>query len=393
MLPATEHSAANTEPTRGWSRLDSIDLLRGIAILFVLLNHVNVRLAIAKVPYTEGLPKALTGFFIWNGQRGVRIFFVVSGYLITSTALRRWSEPARVRLRDFYTLRLARIAPLLVALVSVLGILHYAGVADYVIKTKAVTYPRALLAALTFHINWLEASHGYLPGSWDILWSLSVEEVFYLFFPLLCILTRSRRILAMELSVFVILGPFGRSVFSGGNELWSDYSWLSGMDAIALGCLTALICNRRQFPAPALRVAGISGWAILIFTLGFARFAYQSGLGPLGLDMSLLAIGTCFVITALTGLNWQAPSILHPLLTLGRLSYEVYMTHMFMVFLCFHAFLNAGKPMWAVPLFFVTAILLARLLGGLVSRRFSEPANHWLRGRLLTRRYNEVSLQ
>jgi uncharacterized membrane protein len=45
--------------SRGWTRLDGVDLLRGLAIFFVLMNHVNMRLFLAKVPYTHGLPKQL----------------------------------------------------------------------------------------------------------------------------------------------------------------------------------------------------------------------------------------------------------------------------------------------------------------------------------------------
>ena len=52
---------------------------------------------------------------------------------------------------------------------------------------KAVGLPRALFSALTFHLNWLEAKTGYLPANWDVMWSLSVEEMFYLFFPLVCL--------------------------------------------------------------------------------------------------------------------------------------------------------------------------------------------------------------
>ena len=61
---------------------------------------------------------------------------------------------------------------------------------------------RALLAALTFHIGYLEATRGYLPGGWDILWSLSVEEMFYLAFPLVARLLRKRWLLISLLLVF-----------------------------------------------------------------------------------------------------------------------------------------------------------------------------------------------
>ena len=74
---------------------------------------------------------------------------------------------------------------------------------------------RALLAALTFHINVLEARTWYLPGIGISLWSLSVEEMFYLFFPIACFLFASNRVfgrgklLIATLITFVVLGPPG----------------------------------------------------------------------------------------------------------------------------------------------------------------------------------------
>ena len=102
---------------RRWPRLDGVDLLRGLAILFVLLNHVNMRLVIAHIPYWTGLPRSLLSVIVDNGQRGVQMFFAISGFLITSTSIRRWGDLSRVRVLDFYRIRFARIAPLLLLLI------------------------------------------------------------------------------------------------------------------------------------------------------------------------------------------------------------------------------------------------------------------------------------
>ena len=234
---------------RGGQRLDGVDLLRGLAIFFVLMNHVNMRLLIAKVAYTDGLPDQVVSSLVWNGQRGVQIFFAVSGFLITSTSLRRWGSLPRVSLGGFYVMRFARIAPLLLLLLSVLSVLHFAGLQHFVVSAKTGGLGRALFAALTFHVNVLEARRGYLPGNWDILWSLSVEEMFYLFFPLVArVFGRGKLFIALLLG-FVVVGPFARTVFTLGNEVWKEYSYLGGMDAIALGCLTALLVKRFQFSA------------------------------------------------------------------------------------------------------------------------------------------------
>src|SRR5882724_9972440 len=126
----------STTPEHAWKRLDGVDILRGLAIFFVLMNHVNMRLWGAKIPYTKGLPHQLVSSLVWNGQFGVQIFFVVSGFLITSTTLRRWGSPSSVNVRDFYLLRFARIAPLLLLLLAVLSGLHLAHVNNFVVSHK-----------------------------------------------------------------------------------------------------------------------------------------------------------------------------------------------------------------------------------------------------------------
>jgi peptidoglycan/LPS O-acetylase OafA/YrhL len=368
-----------TNPARSWTRLDGVDLLRALAIFFVLMNHVNMRLLISKVPYTAGLPHQLVNSLVWNGQYGVQVFFAVSGFLITSTTFRRWGSLSNVSARDFYKLRFARIAPLLLLLLTVLSILHLAHFNDFVIPATRASLPRALIAALTFHVNLLEARHGYLPGNWDILWSLSVEEMFYLFFPLVCLLFGRGKLLIAFLLMFVVLGPFGRTVLAHGNPVWEEYSYLGGMDAIALGCLTAIFLVGRTLSRSILLITGIAGIAFLIFILGFSVHAYQWGFGRTGLDMTIVGLGTCMLIAVAAQTRWRSPRVFAPVLALGRRSYEIYLTHMFIVFGCLHLFLRAGKPMWTVPIYFVSVVLFAGLLGEIVARFYSEPMNRRLR--------------
>jgi peptidoglycan/LPS O-acetylase OafA/YrhL len=87
-------------------RIDGVDLLRGLAIFFVLMNHVNMRLLMRTCLTQNGLPPQLVSSLLWNGQPGVRIFFVISVFLITATTLRRWGALFRVSLRGFYLMRL-----------------------------------------------------------------------------------------------------------------------------------------------------------------------------------------------------------------------------------------------------------------------------------------------
>ena len=374
-------AASANAGSRSWSRLDGVDLLRGLAIFLVLIHHVNIRLVLAKVPFTQGMPRWLVDALFWNGQFGVQMFFAISGFLIASIALRRWGSLGGVNVRDFYLLRFARIAPLLLVLLAVLSALHFAQVPNYIVQPNTGGLGRALFAALTFHLNLLEGWRGYLPGSWDVLWSLSVEEMFYLFFPLLARLFGRGKIFIAILGAFVILGPLGRRILTEGNPIWREKSYLGGMDAIALGCLAALLASQTRFSRRTLRIFGWCGGALIVLILGVGPIRALRGFDRLGLEESILAIGTCLAMIAAAQTRWVAPRALQPLLNLGQRSYEVYLTHMFVVFACFGIFLRLGKPMWAVPVFFVTTVILAALLGEFVARLYSEPANRWLRAR------------
>jgi peptidoglycan/LPS O-acetylase OafA/YrhL len=374
-------TAATADPDiQVTSRLDGVDLLRAAAIFFVLMNHVNMRLFLAKIPYTDGLPGQLVASLVWSGQYGVQIFFAVSGFLITSTSLRRWRSLPDIRIREFYLLRFARIAPLLLLLLAVLSSLHLAGLRHFVVSADTGGLGRALLAALTFHINVLEARRDYLPANWDVLWSLSVEEAFYLGFPLFCALLGRGRWLIGALLVFVALGPPGRTVFAHGNEVWQEYSYFGGMDAIALGCLTALV-RPRLTHVGATRLCGTLGAVLLAFTIGGSALAHVWGLARSGLDMTLVALGTCLLLIAAARTPWRSPRLLAPLLGLGQHSYEIYLTHMFVVFALFDAYLATDKPAHSTPLLFVGVIVLAAILGSAVARFYSEPMNRWLRRR------------
>ena len=379
--PDPTPALVSTHPSHGWARLDGVDTLRGLAIFFVLMNHVNMRLFLAKIPYPQALPSQLVSSLMWNGQYGVQIFFAVSGFLITSTSIRRWGSLSQVGARDFYVLRFARIAPLLVLLLAVLCAFHAAGVQNFVVSEKSGGLGRALLAALTFHVNVLEARRGYLPANWDILWSLSVEEMFYLFFPLICRLLGGGKGLVALLLIFVALGPLGRTWLAHGNEVWQEYSYLGGMDAIALGCLTALLSSRSKIARNVIWGLAGFGAVLILFSLGFSETAEAWGLARSGLDMTILSVGACMVMAAAAQTRWKSPRALFPLITLGRRSYEVYLTHMFVVFALFGLFKSARLSLGALPVLFIGVILASGLLGELAARIYSEPMNRWIRRR------------
>jgi peptidoglycan/LPS O-acetylase OafA/YrhL len=105
------------------------------------------------------------------------------------------------------------------------------------------------------------------------------------------------------------------------------------------------------------------------------------GLDRSGLDMTILAIGTCMVIAASSQTKWKRPRIFKPLCVLGRRSYEVYLTHMFIVYGLFNLFVSLGKPILGVPILFIGVIFIAGVFGDIVARFNSDPLNKLLRKR------------
>lgn len=372
-------------------RLDGIDILRGLSIVAVILLHIWIRFAGVHVRLGRDWPLYTRHFLFQNGGNGVTAFFAVSGFLITLTSIRRFGSLREIRPRAFYRIRFARIMPLLLLMLAVLSVLHLLHVEGYVINHRFFTLPRALLAALTFHLNWLEASrNAWLPACWTVLWSLSIEEMFYLFFPLISLALfrfgpSGRWIwFALALTLFA-LGPFARVVWAK-NDLQAENSYLAGMASIALGCFTAYIVerlSRRELRTAWLRVVEIAGWAGILLIAVWPRGAAMRLLGKSGTDDALLALSVCLVMTAVTlrrkrGSRWSAP-----LRWFGRHSYELYLSHEFIVLagIAIYARLYPHHASRGVIAAFIIGMLLATApLAWMLTRWFTEPANRWLRG-------------
>jgi peptidoglycan/LPS O-acetylase OafA/YrhL len=364
------------------NRVEGIDVLRGICIIAVVLHHINLRIPFKDSLLGKHLSREILNVLFWSGYYGVRVFFVISGFLIASWSLKRWGKLSNLSLRSFYLMRFARIMPCLIALLLLLSGLHLAGVQGFVVRHTSL--PRALLAALTFHVNWLEASVGYLNAPWDPLWSLSVEEMFYVFFPLLCVFTRKQIFLAPILIAFIVAGPFARVLIQ--NNIWVDYSYLSCMDGIAFGCLAAMFSARFKFSARAALGWELAGALLFLFIFVFRRLAAHIGLYKAGLDVTVLNLGVALLIIGLQqrfeqGINparwWSAI-----LRWFGRNSYEVYLTHMLVVWPAITIFRSTTQPIDRAPIWFLGIAALTGILGWLVAQFYPEPLNGALRSKL-----------
>lgn len=381
-------------------RVPGIDLLRGLCIVAVVVHHINLRIHFRDSSLGQLIGPAANRVLFWNGYYGVRVFFVISGFLITSWSLKRWVKLSQLNLRQFYRMRFARIMPCLAGLLLVLILLDRLGVPRFVVNTQHTSLLRASIAALGFHVNWLEAKTGYLPASWDVLWSLSVEEIFYILFPLLCILLRKQALLIGTLLCFVLVGPFAR--VHTQNELWSDYGYLSCMDGIAFGCLAAMIAARKRFSDKANLAFRASGALLCLLITVFRGTAARLAFYKAGLDVTLLEIGSALLLIALQqnaesqpnsdqaqtdfGMKGVSEALYRStdfLRWFGRNSYEVYLTHMFAVWPMVGLFFYFHQSIHRAPLWFLATLALAGGLGYLVARFYSEPLNQRLRTGLL----------
>lgn len=362
-------------------RNSGIDLLRGIAIVLVIIHHVALRIPLAQTGLVTIFPLRLVKALSRNGQSAVTIFFVISGFLITSHALKRWGTLSQLDWQSFYRRRAARILPCLVVLVGVLSLLDLAQVPDYTINHDNQSLPRAILAAFGMHLNWYEGQTGYLTGGWDVLWSLSIEEAFYIGFPLFCLITAHfTHVRAFMFFCLALSMPLSLTALTHASEIWQSKAYLPGMSAIAMGVCSALLSHHVSISRQTrLRASiGVIGAIIFCSYLIYVPF-FRSTLGN-GAPLAL-TIATAFLLIAF-GWGWLADYTTRGtgwLRSFGVMSYEIYLSHMFVVFSLMALFHRSGEDMRTGWLWVVPALGFSWLLGYGIEYFLSRPADRWLR--------------
>ena len=353
-----------------------IDSLRGLAIVLVIVHHLALpfRLPLGPSLLHGWVPKRLINAISFNGYEAVFIFFVISGFLITRRIIAVDGALAQVRLRRFYLARAWRIAPLLLAVLAALALFAGLGVPGFAPDPDHQSIAGLLGSALSLTFNWYEGRTGWAPAGWDVLWSLSIEEAFYVGFPLLCLWVPRRLLVGVLLVWAVCLGPL-RELVPATDEIWREKAYLPGMAAIAWGVLAALASTRWRCGPGTARLLMLAGGLGIFLALGWDRLLHQLFRGA---SLYLLCVGACCMLVGFAAAPPQPRAGLRWLARMGALSYELYLSHMFVVLAVVAAYRALlGKEQAWTFLVYVPVLVLCFGLALVLNRVVARVTRRW----------------
>jgi peptidoglycan/LPS O-acetylase OafA/YrhL len=322
-LPVAGESAISDAASLARRYHPQLDGLRAIAVLIVVTHHAVLPLA----PF---------------GYVGVDIFFVLSGYLITSILLDEYRRRGSVRLGRFYLRRFIRLYPALIvcaALVAIPGVLL--GSSGW-LHVKSTVFALLYLTPITRTIDPNSA------GVWSHTWSLGIEEMFYLVWPLM-LLVFLRRGLSLR-TILIVTAAIGMVlvtayvVFDGGPA-----RLFLRAGGIFIGCALAVAL---AFLKP--RIPQVLGWVALayILTLTVAGQWFFPGQAVPGVILATVVL----ISVMIDGRNSRGLTrvLSTPVLVyLGKISYEIYLWHFVILSLGMWAYGREATMMdvawWAVP--------------------------------------------
>jgi len=297
------------------TRIGGLDFLRALAVTMVIVGHALE----GQVQGAEDL-----------GGLGVKIFFVLSGFLITRLLLDEYASHGRIDFFGFYRRRVARLMPVFyLYLAFAVALTLHAG--------REV--PWGAVASSVFYVtNYYQAFTGAATNIVSHCWSLAVEEQFYLLWPMLVVvLLRRRTSLAKTLAAIVAGVWCWRWFLLGSGWLSVDYLYRAldtRADDLAIGCLAAVLVRStrwRERLAAVIRLPGIA-WMLLaalgvLVTFGTATPAMKYGVSFV-IESPIIALVMLMTVLVSRQRGWMATLVNHSLLVhIGQISYCMYLFH------------------------------------------------------------------
>ena len=295
-------------------------------------------------------------FSVWTfplGWMSMMTFYALSGFLITGILLNARGQPLNHALKVFYARRILRIFPLYYAVVVaglLLGMPRFTDNAPYL---------------LTYTFNVWEFSHQHWLGAVSHLWTLSVEEQFYLVWPFLVLLLPERRLLPGLIAVFATAPVFRIAMYTLEPDLvMVGLLAPSCLDALGIGAIFALLKHRSDPRAETL--APLALWAGLALFIGCTALEdlanAPKAIGRISVTGSALLAGW---LVWRTSQGWSGPLgtwLETPTMRyLGKISYGLYIFHNLSPILT-RRLIGHDAPVWqAVPLDAVLTLGLAML--------------------------------
>ena len=306
--------------TKTHARAPGLDGVRALAVLAVMGFHAGV--------------SELSGGFL-----GVDVFFVLSGFLITDLLVVQYDRLGRLDLKSFWARRARRLLPPLAVMLVVVT-----AAATVIEPSQEGSLRLALLAAATYTSNWYQIAHhvsyfaslGPMPPL-DHLWSLAIEEQFYLIWPLILwflilrLPTRRARIIATLLGAGMSALAMALEYTPGGNPSAVYYGTYTHASALLIGSALALAYPLATLSSTAanltrrLDAVGVAGLAVLAWAIGHFSGS-DPAVYPFGLILAAVGAAGLVAAAASTGVI-SAMTSLPPLRWLGVRSYAMYLWH------------------------------------------------------------------
>ena len=317
-------SASVPASTTYLERVAALDGLRAVAVCAVLVFHNGQML---------------------GGWAGVDIFFVLSGYLITSNLLREHATTGSTQLGRFYLRRFLRLTPALWALLLTVWMTH-------LVLRDSEPFRYMILLSATYTMNWARAFD--LTSGLDLghIWSLSIEEQFYVLWPtLFVLLPKQKQVHFLVTCILLIIAWRGYLCLSGAITERTYNGFDTHSDGLLIGCCLAFL--------PSTRSLWLAGWracipfVIMAAVMLFVRYTWMI---KEAVGLTVVALLSAWIILIVLQDNVSSRFLsTKPVAFLGKISYSLYLWQYPIIFLIKPRLTHYGTPVTFI-LSFVAAI-------------------------------------